>query len=85
MREDSSGRHWVRTRRLMVVMVVLTGLCAIGIAFAVNQLNALRVLGFPAGFFMAAVGTPLALALLAAWYDRRQDRIDGSVRNHSSL
>jgi len=46
------------------------------IHFFVNSLNAIVILGFPLGYYMAAQGSLIVFVALLFWFARRQDSID---------
>jgi putative solute:sodium symporter small subunit len=70
--------HWIRSRKLMWIMLVLWLVFSFGVQLAALPLNRIVVpyLSLPLGFFAAAQGSLLAFALMLFWFARRQDRID---------
>ena len=46
------------------------------IHFFVGQLNEIRFLGFPLGFYMAAQGSLIAFVVMLFLFAKRQDTID---------
>ena len=40
------------------------------------QLNAIRIIGFPLGFYMAAQGSLVAFVIMLFWFAKAQDKID---------
>lgn len=42
----------------------------------VNQLNTIKFLGFPLGFYMAAQGSLVVFVAMLFWFARAQDKID---------
>ena len=68
--------YWGRTSRLMWIILVLWVIFSFVIpAFAV-QLNSIKFLGFPLGFYMAAQGSLIAYVVLCFWNARAQNKID---------
>ena len=68
--------YWNRTSRLMWIILVLWVIFSFAIpAFAV-QLNSIKFLGFPLGFYMAAQGSLIAYVVLCFWNARAQNKID---------
>jgi len=68
--------YWGRTSRLMWTILVLWVIFSFVIpAFAV-QLNSIKFLGFPLGFYMAAQGSLIAYVVLCFWNARAQNKID---------
>ena len=68
--------YWGRTSRLMWIILTLWLIFSFVIpAFAV-QLNSIKFLGFPLGFYMAAQGSLIAYVVLCFWNARQQNKID---------
>lgn len=74
--QGSSDRYWARTSTLMWIMFVLWLVFAFGIHFFVKDLNAIKILGFPLGFYMAAQGSLIAFVAMLFFFAWRQDAID---------
>ncbi|MET0981438.1 MAG: DUF4212 domain-containing protein [Telluria sp.] len=74
---EARARHWRRTRRLTVVLMVLwlgTGFCTV---FFARELSNITVFGWPLSFYMAAQGASLVCLAITgayAWRMRRYDR-----------
>jgi putative solute:sodium symporter small subunit len=69
-------RHWERTRGLMLVMLVLWIFFSFVIHMFVGQLNTIKFLGFPLGFYMAAQGSLIAFLVILFYFAYAQDKID---------
>jgi putative solute:sodium symporter small subunit len=69
-------RHWERTRGLMLVMLVLWIIFSFVIHMFVGQLNTIKFLGFPLGFYMAAQGSLIAFLVMLFYFAYAQDKID---------
>ena len=68
--------YWQRTTRLMWIIMALWVLFSFVIpAFAV-QLNEIKFLGFPLGFYMAAQGSLISYVVLCFWNAYAQNKID---------
>jgi putative solute:sodium symporter small subunit len=68
--------YWSRTSRLMWIIMGLWVLFSFIIpAFAV-QLNEIRFLGFPLGFYFAAQGSLIFYVVACFWNARAQNKID---------
>jgi putative solute:sodium symporter small subunit len=65
-----------RTLRLLWTALLVWLVLGFAIHLLVSPLNQLRIIGYPAGYFMAAQGSIFGLVLLVIWFARRQDRID---------
>lgn len=76
MAEGSGDRYWSRTSTLMWTMFALWLFFSFIIHMFVNQLNAIKVLGFPLGFYMAAQGSLVAFVVMLFIFAWRQDGID---------
>lgn len=46
------------------------------IHFFVNDLNSIKILGFPLGFYMASQGSLIAFVVMLFIFANRQDKID---------
>ena len=78
MPDPNARSHWIRTRKLMLVMLGLWLLFSVVIPLLVAPLNRLTLpyLDLPLGFFMSAQGALIAYVIMLFWFARRQDRID---------
>ena len=74
--QDSGGRHWARTSKLMWIMMALWLFFSFIIHMFVGQLNTIKILGFPLGFYMAAQGSLLAFVIMLFVFAKVQDNID---------
>lgn len=73
---QQTDRHWSRTSSLMWVMMFLWLIFSFVIHMFVNQLNEIKILGFPLGFYMAAQGSLIVFVIMLFVFARRQDTID---------
>ncbi len=73
---QTAGRHWRRTSVLMWIMMVLWAFFSFFIHMFVNDLNTIKILGFPLGFYMAAQGSLFAFVVMLFIFAYRQDKID---------
>ena len=69
-------RYWQRTSSLMWTMLALWLFFSFIVHFFVNQLNEIKILGFPLGFYMAAQGSLIAFVVMLFVFAKRQDSID---------
>lgn len=68
--------YWGRTSRLMWIIMTLWVIFSFVIpAFAV-QLNAIKIFGFPLGFYMAAQGSLIFYVVVCFWNAHAQNKID---------
>jgi putative solute:sodium symporter small subunit len=76
MTPEQRAAYWRKTSRLMWIILTLWIIFSFVIpAFAV-QLNSIKFLGFPLGFYMAAQGSLIAYVVLCFWNARAQNKID---------
>ncbi len=76
MQEVNAERHWSRTSALMWIMLFLWAVFSFFIHMFVDQLNTIKILGFPLGFYMAAQGSLIAFVVMLFVFQKRQDNID---------
>lgn len=68
--------HWQRTKRLMIITLILWFIFSFVVHWFANALNAFTFLDFPLGFYMAAQGSEIVFVLLIFWFARAQHKID---------
>ena len=73
---ENTDRHWQRTSTLMWTMLAMWALFSFIIHFFVVPLNAIRIAGFPLGFYMAAQGSLIVFVAMLFWFSKAQDKID---------
>ena len=74
---QARARHWARTRRLTVVLLVLWLATWFGTVFFARDLAHLSVFGWPLSFYLAAQGSSLIYLVIIgihAWRMRVLDR-----------
>jgi len=74
--EEKYEKHWEKTQRLMYIMMGLWIFFSFFIHMFVSWLNAIKILGFPIGFYMAAQGSLIAFVVMLFLFAKRQDTID---------
>lgn len=72
----NAERHWSRTSALMWIMMILWAFFSFFIHMFVDQLNTIKILGFPLGFYMAAQGSLIAFVVMLFVFAKQQDKID---------
>ena len=72
----SDNGYWEKTKRLMIISLVIWAIFGFGIHLFVKPLNAIVIFGFPLGFYMAAQGSLIIFVAQIFWFARRQDAID---------
>ena len=73
---QQQAAYWDKTRGLMLVILAAWFVFSFLIHFWAPQLNSIRILGFPLGYYMAAQGSLIAFVLMCVWNAKAQDRID---------
>ncbi len=68
--------YWVKTSRLMWIIMILWFVFSFGVHLFAVQLNEIKFLGFPLGFYMAAQGSLIAFVVLCFWNAIAQNKID---------
>jgi len=68
--------YWSKTSSLMWTMLVIWLVAGFGIHFFASSLNAIKILGFPLGFYMAAQGSLIIFVVMLFWFAKRQNSID---------
>jgi putative solute:sodium symporter small subunit len=73
---SQQAAYWEKTRGLMLVILAAWFVFSFLIHFWAPQLNQIRILGFPLGYYMAAQGSLIAFVLMCVWNAKAQDKID---------
>jgi putative solute:sodium symporter small subunit len=68
--------YWSRTSRLMWTIMALWFFFSFVVHLFAVQLNDIKFIGFPLGFYMAAQGSLIAFVVLCFWNARAQNKID---------
>ncbi len=74
--EETAVRHWRRTRALMWTTLAIWFLASFVVHFFARDLNEIKIIGFPLGFYMAAQGSLIIFVALIFWFARKQNQID---------
>ena len=73
---DRGTQHWVKTRNLTYVILVLWAFFSFVLPWNVHALNRFKFIGFPLGFYMIAQGSLIAFVVLIFVHNWFQDKID---------
>lgn len=73
---SQQAAYWEKTRGLMLVILAAWFVFSFVIHFWAPQLNQIRIIGFPLGYYMAAQGSLIAFVLMCVWNAKAQDKID---------
>ena len=68
--------HWNRTKKLMVVHLVIWFIFSFVVHWIAPALNKVAVFQFPLGFYMAAQGSLIVFVVQLFIFAKQQDRID---------
>lgn len=69
-------KYWTKTSALMWTIFALWIFFSFVAPLFAVQLNGIRFLGFPLGFYMAAQGSLIAFVVLCVWNAVAQNKID---------
>ncbi len=73
---DEMKAYWGKTSALMWTLLALWFFFSFVVHFFAPQLNSIRILGFPIGFYMAAQGSLIAFVVMCFWNASAQNKID---------
>lgn len=73
---EKQAAYWSRTRNLMYAILAAWFFFSFLIHYFAPQLNHIKILGFPMGYYMAAQGSLIAFVLMCVWNAKAQDKID---------
>lgn len=73
---SSKEVHWQRTRNLMIVHLVIWFIFSYLVHWFATELNAIRFMDFPLGFYMAAQGSLVVFVVQLFIFARQQHNID---------
>ncbi len=68
--------YWRKTSGLMWLMLAIWFVASFLIHAFAPALNAIRIFGFPLGFYIAAQGSLIVFVVMLFWFAARQNRID---------
>jgi putative solute:sodium symporter small subunit len=68
--------YWKKTSSLMWIVLTIWFVSGFAVHIFAPSLNAIHILGFPLGFYMAAQGSLIIFVVGLYWFARRQNQID---------
>lgn len=68
--------HWNRTRKLMILHLTIWFIFAYVIHWFAPQLNEIRFIGFPLGYYFAAQGSLIVFVVQLFVFVKQQDKVD---------
>ncbi|MBL8702006.1 MAG: DUF4212 domain-containing protein [Alphaproteobacteria bacterium] len=74
--KERMQEYWGKTSALMYLILALWFFFSFVIHYWARELNTIRILGFPLGFYMAAQGSLIAFVLMCFYNARAQNKID---------
>ena len=76
--DDASGRlqHWIKTRNLTYVVLVIWAIFAFVVPWFAKDLNSFTFIGFPLGYYFIVQGSLIVFVALIFFQNWRQDQID---------
>jgi putative solute:sodium symporter small subunit len=80
--EDRKTRHWAKTRNLTIVILILWAIFSFVLPWNAHDLNSMRFMGFPLGFYFTAQGSLIAFVVLIWVQNMLQDKIDDEFGMH---
>jgi len=75
-KSENLAAHWHRTRNLMLGHLAIWFIFAFVVHWFAPELNKVRILNFPLGFYMAAQGSLIVFVVQLFMFSKQQDRID---------
>ena len=73
---EKKEAYWRKTSALMWTILFLWFLVSFVVHMFATDLNQIKIIGFPLGFYMAAQGSLIAYVILCFWNAKAQNRID---------
>lgn len=68
--------HWQRTKRLMIITLVIWFIFAYVVHWFASELNSINFFGWPLGYYMAAQGSLAVFVIQLFIFNRKQHAID---------
>ncbi|MBM5788135.1 MAG: DUF4212 domain-containing protein [Pelagibacterales bacterium] len=68
--------HWQATKRLMIITMLLWFFFSTVVFMFAADINGVKFLGYPLGYYMTAQGSMLAFIIMIFWSNNRQEKID---------
>ncbi|CAJ2376697.1 MAG: DUF4212 domain-containing protein [Gammaproteobacteria bacterium] len=76
MNDANRITRWKRTKRLMIITLIVWAFFSFVVHWFASGLNAMSFMGFPLGFYMAAQGSEIVFVVLLFVFARMQNKID---------
>ncbi|MBM3556655.1 MAG: DUF4212 domain-containing protein [Alphaproteobacteria bacterium] len=73
---EQAKAYWARTSSLMWTLMIIWFVFSFVIHMWAPELNKIRIIGFPLGFYMAAQGSLIVFVVICFWNASAQNKID---------
>jgi putative solute:sodium symporter small subunit len=80
--EEQRAQHWVKTRNLTIVILILWAIFSFVLPWNAHALNEYKFMGFPLGFYFTAQGSLIAFVVMIFVQNMLQDKIDDEAGMH---
>jgi putative solute:sodium symporter small subunit len=74
--KTTGDAYWQKTSGLMWILLAIWFFASFVIHLIAPMMNAIHIIGFPLGFYMAAQGSLIIFVVALFWFARRQNEID---------
>ena len=75
-------QHWAKTRNLTIVILIFWAIFSFVLPWYAHDLNSMKFIGFPLGFYFTAQGSLIAFVLMIWIQNWFQDKIDDEFGMH---
>jgi len=76
MASPKQEAHWEATKSLMIITMLLWFFFGTVVFAFGEQINHIKVLGYPLAYYMTAQGSLVAFVVMIFWSNNRQEKID---------
>lgn len=76
MASPKQEAHWAATKSLMIITMLLWFFFGTVVFAFGEQINHIKVLGYPLAYYMTAQGSLVAFVAMIFWSNNRQEKID---------
>jgi len=73
---DNKAAHWSKTRNLMIIHLSIWFVFSYVVHWFAHDLNSVKFMGFPLGYYMAAQGSLFAFVIQLFVFVKQQDKVD---------
>jgi len=76
MASPKQEAHWAATKSLMIITMLLWFFFGTVVFMFGEQINHIKVLGYPLAYYMTAQGSLVAFVVMIFWSNNTQEKID---------